>query len=84
MKTVSPMNSTASAEPDEDPGARSLTALDDFLQAMHYAEMVVKESWDMKENYVLSRYKIKQILFFVHTLRYNCILNLCFIRIVQG
>lgn len=40
LKTVAPLN--CSSDPEDDPGTRSLTAIDDFMQAMRYAEMVVK------------------------------------------
>ena len=45
LKTVAPLN--CSADPEDDPGTRSLTAIDDFMQAMRYAEMVVKVGYDM-------------------------------------
>jgi len=46
LKTVAPLN--CSSDPEDDPGTRSLTAIDDFMQAMRYAEMVVKVGYDMR------------------------------------
>lgn len=40
MKVVPPL--VCAGDPQDDPGTRAITAIDDFLQAMVYAEQVVK------------------------------------------